>query len=558
VPAKQLITTCLIALCAASVHADRLVFGSFKSPDNANNWSQKLSAMFARDMQVSRFDQQGTPMYRVSSLDLSKREYVALSRRAQGAGIRYWRLTQASDTVMNNLAESSREELAPSGARLVPPSPIVAPGAVASSTKVQQASAAARSTVAVEGEASDIPPHQISQQTLHKARNSEKQFDVGLQTRAFSDDGTYGQDQYQASISLELEYFSGWDNDTRSVTFKPFVRLDSADDERTHADIREFYYSRIADSWDLHLGAKRVFWGVTEFNHLVDIVNQTDLVENVDTEDKLGQPMLQLSLVRDWGILDVYALLGFRERTFAGEDGRLRLPLEVLDHATYESGAENKRVDAALRWSHYLGPIEIGLHHFSGTSRDPLLIAEVIADGSVALRPYYPVIDQTGLDAQAFYGDWAFKLETFSRSGYGDRYVAATLGFERTLVGILGSGADFGLVVEYMFDERDDEALNTLYEHDLALGGRLQFNDFSDTKALLGVIIDTDNDDLFVSLEASRRLSDTWLMSFEGRIFAGGENLSRATGVASLLDPDYKSAWLQQDDYLQLEFKKFL
>ena len=430
--------------------ADQLVFGSFKSADNASNWSLKLSAMFAREMQVSLIDKQGTAMYRVNTADLSATEFVSLSRRADAAGIRYWRIIQGSEVVVDSLAESSRDELAPSGARLVPPSPVVAPEPTP------------RAAVGIEKEEAPVSPSsktaivdEENRPLRSTTRTSEKQWDVGLQTRAFTEDGFYDQDRYEASVSFEFEYFTGWDNDTQSITFKPFVRLDSADEERTHGDIREFYYSRISDSWDLHVGAKRIFWGVTEFNHLVDIINQTDLVENIDTEDKLGQPMLQLSLVRDWGILDMYALLGFRERTFAGEDGRLRLPFEVLDHATYESGAENQRVDAALRWSHYLGPVEIGLHHFSGTSRDPLLIPELMPGlngGVVALRPYYPVIDQTGMDAQAFYGDWAFKLETFTRSGYGDRYVAATAGFERTLVGVLGSRSDLGLVVEYMFD----------------------------------------------------------------------------------------------------------
>ncbi|MDD7885073.1 hypothetical protein [Flavivirga sp. 57AJ16] len=36
---------------------------------------------------------------------------------------------------------------------------------------------------------------------------------------------------------------------------------------------------------------------MTESNHLVDIINQTDAVETFDGEEKLGQPMVQLS----WG-----------------------------------------------------------------------------------------------------------------------------------------------------------------------------------------------------------------------------------------------------------------
>ena len=286
-------------------------------------------------------------------------------------------------------------------------------------------------------------------------------------------------------------------------------------------------------------------------------LGQQVVVENIDGEDKLGQPMVQLSLVRDWGILEVFALAGARERTFPGPDGRLRLPLKVLDDAYYESAAENQRLDGAIRWSHYIGPFELGLHHFSGTSRDPMLLPEASASGDIVLRQYYPIIDQTGIDAQAFYGDWAFKFEGFSRTGYGDRYAAFNAGFERTLVGVLGTRADLGIVAEYLFDERGDDAVNTLFENDIAIGGRLSLNDFADTKGLLGVVIDTQRDDYFVSLEASRRLSQSWLFSVEGRLFGGGEDLDINNMLPVFSDPDYKTAWLQRDDYLQVEFKKF-
>ena len=75
--------------------------------------------------------------------------------------------------------------------------------------------------------------------------------------------------------------------------------------------------------------SKQGVWGVTETNHRVDIINQTDFTEGFDGEEKLGQPMIKISFERPWGLLDVYALLGFRERNFSGTKGRLRLPLSI-------------------------------------------------------------------------------------------------------------------------------------------------------------------------------------------------------------------------------------
>jgi hypothetical protein len=527
-----------------------VAFGSFSSSANAQNWAAKLSAMFDHPMQISPIETNGTALYRVTSDELSEQAYTLMARKARASGISYWRISAAQPDV-----PPGRIDTPLGAARMTPPSP-----------PARQTSTPPDATVAQDKLGVPVVSQPVTTQpaTTQPDRtqplttvNRSLDWTLGLQSRLFAEEGVYGQDQAEVSLSAELDYFIGWRGDARSVTFTPFMRIDSADSKRTHFDVRELFYSRVADNWDLHIGAKRVFWGVTEFHHLIDIINQTDLVENIDTEDKLGQPMVQWSTVADWGVLDVYALPGFRERTFAGEDGRLRLPFKVLDDADYESGARTRRTDFALRWSHFMGPFEVGVHHFSGTSREPILEPQLAPNGELVLRPYYPVIDQTGIDAQAFYADWALKIEGFTRSGFGDRYAAANIGLERTLVGIMGTRADLGVVAEYMFDERDEEAFNTLFEHDVALGGRFSLNDFADTKALLGVIFDTDNNDYVISLEASRRLGADWLLSLEGRVFAGGQDIDTDTTAAVLLQQRYKSAWLQQDDYLQVEFRKF-
>ena len=175
---------------------------------------------------------------------------------------------------------------------------------------------------------------------------------VAAEQSHYFDSGSYqGQLAHsQTSFMVEPEFYMGFDDGQASLTFKPFYRYDAQDSERSHFDIRELSYVYFSDDWELRLGVRKVFWGVTEFQHLVDVVNQTDGVESVDGEEKLGQPMVNLSLVRDWGILDLYLLTGFRERTFAGQDGRLRAPYVVSDdHIGYESSAKEQHLDLAVR-----------------------------------------------------------------------------------------------------------------------------------------------------------------------------------------------------------------
>lgn len=326
------------------------------------------------------------------------------------------------------------------------------------------------------------------------------------------------------SVVAEPEYYNDWDDGWQSFTFVPFLRIDQHDSERTHFDIRELTWLKAADDWELRVGVRQVFWGVAESNHLVDIINQTDLIENIDTEDKLGQLMINYALIKDWGTIDFFIMPGFRERTFAGRDGRLRSQPRVdSDHAVYDSGSEEAHIDLAVRWSHVFGDFDIGLSHFYGTSRDPRFVFGFDKTEAV-LIPHYDIINQTGLDLQATKGDWLWKLEMIYRSGQpdatgDDNYLALVGGFEYTFVGVFETAIDAGIVSEYLYDDRDDDAL-TPFEDDIMFGVRLALNDVQSTDLLAGIIFDRDSSAKSFNLEASRRLGDSWKLELEARFFS--------------------------------------
>jgi hypothetical protein len=500
-------------LCAAVVsgpqskaYANSLVFGSFSVQANAEGYAGRLRERFLENIHVYPIETSRGLMYRVATGALNEQDLQTVATSAENLKLPFW-----------------RQYVSPEG------SPEPAPATV-------------------DGTDLDLPLS-VQDETLHR---STLDFDLGMQTRGYAREGADGQDQLNLSFSARMQYYREWDDGFKSFTFTPFVRYDGTDNERTHFDIRELFYSTIGEATELHVGARQIFWGVTEFHHLVDVINQTDLVENIDGEDKLGQPMVQLSLLRDYGVVEFFLLAGFRERTFPGPDGRLRLPIPIdTDRPIYESSAGNKRMDGAIRWSHTLGPTELAVYHFSGTNRDPQFVPEMQPDGELVLRPRYTVIDQTGLEALTILGDWALKLEAITRSGDGDRYAAFTTGVERTFVGAFGGRGDVGIVVEYMFDERDELATNTLFEHDIAFGTRWRANDVDDTEALFGLIWDVESEEYVVTLEASRRLGETWTLFFEGRAFAGGSDDSRFP------DQSIKTSFLQRDDFIQLELTRY-
>ena len=381
------------------------------------------------------------------------------------------------------------------------------------------------------------------------ARADDTNWDIAasfdLQSRFFTQDARWpGQSSQAGAVSAAFAADFRWrnaDGDQRA-SLLPYLRWDSADDERSLADLREAYWALEGDGFELLVGANTVFWGVTESVHLVDIINQTDAVADIDGEDKLGQPMINLELQRDWGLLSIYAMPYFRERTFAGVDGRFRAPLPIdTDNPVYESSEAEKHVDFALRYSHYFGDVDLGVSVFSGTSREPRL---VLADDGTALIPHYDQIEQLGLDLQYTHDAWLWKLEAIARESATDTFAATVGGVEYTVYQVFDSSADLGLLLEYQYDGRAASEPLTLADNDLFVAARFARNDIQDTSALLGIAHDLETGATFLNLEAERRIGENYVVELRARFFSD----------ADADDPIFVIA---NDDYLQLQFSRY-
>ncbi|HYD50634.1 MAG TPA: hypothetical protein VEB21_19920, partial [Terriglobales bacterium] len=318
-----------------------------------------------------------------------------------------------------------------------------------------------------------------------------------------------------------------------------------------------------------------------ESAHLVDVINQTDAIEDIDREDKLGQPMAQLTLPTDLGRFELLVLPGFRTRTFPGRHGRLRAAFVVDDDVDFEARLGRSHVDAAARWSVIAGDWQWALSHFYGTGRDPRfrtkLPATLPGDVEALLRrtkltAVYDLIHQTGLELQYTGENLLGKLEAIGRGGQGDYRFAAVAGVEYTFYGVFGSGIDAGALCEALYDSFVPEDLPSAeaipqeasvavvadvlrgieidsppspFEHDLFAGLRLTFNDTQSTQILVGAIVDVIDGSRFWSIEASRRLGERWSIAADLRLFAGFADDSYFHG-------------LREDDFVQLRLAYYL
>ncbi len=376
---------------------------------------------------------------------------------------------------------------------------------------------------------------------------------LGLETRSFTEHHLF-----QASLAIEPEWY--WESGDSQLAWKlkPFARIDSQDDERTHGDLREFYVQYAQPQWELRAGINKIFWGVTESQHLVDIINQTDYLEGFDGEDKLGQPMLQFTAINDWGVVDAFLLPYFRERQFPGANDGLnyRLTLDTPNGKTsfaahwltpvYESSREEQHLDAALRYSHSIAQWDLGISYFSGTSREPLLaIASIDLNQNIAYwSQTYLLIKQLGIDVQGTFGSWLWKLELIQRAWKAEDYSALSTGVEYTFYGVSNRGADLGVLLEWNHDSRGDQA-TTPNQNDVFGGLRYSLNNAQSTELLFGLSMDLDNHRSYMGkLEASHRLGDNYKISIDAWFF----NSDKTT------DPVYVFA---DQDFIQLSLERF-
>ncbi len=370
----------------------------------------------------------------------------------------------------------------------------------------------------------------------------EVELEIAGEYRYFVDAARFeGQENHYPSIAFKPSYEASWNKGYESINFQGFLRLDR-DDERTHWDIRELYYQKAKGNWEVSAGFKKVYWGVAESNHLVDVINQTDAVETFDGEEKLGQPMVQFSWITNKiGTFDLFYLPYHRKRTFAGEAGRLRFGTVLnQDDLLYESGAEEWRQDVAVRWKHYVGIVDVAVSHFYGNGREPLFAFDALGN----INAFYPVINQTGLELQLTHSAFLWKLESIYRQSKIQDFFALAAGLEYTFSNIDGNGLDIGILGEYSYDERDELALNAL-QNDLFFGSRIALNDTADTSFLIGGLSDLDSSSKIFSLEASRRFGSTWTVEVEARVF-------QSIDANELILSNF-----QDDSFLRIAISKF-
>lgn len=328
-----------------------------------------------------------------------------------------------------------------------------------------------------------------------------------------------------------------------ALVVRPFARVDSQDPARTHYDVRRAELTWAKGGLALGAGAGLFHWGVLDGARLADVVNQLDLVEDADMDQKLGQPYAGGTWSSEALSLQVLYLPYHRARTFPGLAGRLR-PSTGIDPAdpTYEPalGAWHPGAAARIGWTGEA--LDLGLSGLRGVSREPRLVAQ-LTDERLAVA--YDRLDQVSADASFTLEGLVLKVEAASRWHSSERLFSYAVagGAEYTRLGIFSTDADLTLLAEYVHDRRPPGAPATLHQDDGFLGLRLALNDGGGSELLAGGFVDATSGFTAARALVGRRLDDHWKLYAEARMFAG--------------PADAVEWWLLGDSFAQLRVAYF-
>lgn len=320
-----------------------------------------------------------------------------------------------------------------------------------------------------------------------------------------------------------------------SVVVEGWTRLDAEQTTVDIADIRQANWRHYGARFETRVGVLREVWGVLESGSLVDIINQKDAREDYKLQTRLGQLGAGLKLPSSWGDLDVILTSLSRQRRFPEQDRHFSIaPYEIVyEAAEFESSAEEKRIDVAMRNKVFIDNGEVAFSYFYGNSREPRFNLAQPTGGDVFLMPYYDVIEQVGLETLWIAGGAILKMEAINRETSGESFSSVAVGVEREFSRIRGSKSSLSLFAEAVYDGRSRSSPTVIFDRDVFIGARWALNDFADTAVELQFLYDYRSQSQIRRVTFRRRLGSEWLLSAETDYFV---NVGRDLAIANFQD----------------------
>jgi hypothetical protein len=305
--------------------------------------------------------------------------------------------------------------------------------------------------------------------------------------------------EVENTLSLNATYYKN-DKNNLSLNYKTktFFEMGSSvayidlefladNNDNTLFNPLELKYKLEHDDYNVVIGFDSVFWGVAESYNPVDVLNRKNLLTPYESKDKLGELMFASEYFFENSTLSAYYLPKFYQQKFLDKDSATGF--DIAKHII-----EDEKNSYGVRYKHIIDNIDLGLSYFSGVSREH----QLIPNGN-KFNIYYPDLAQTGLDIQLTTENALYKLEYANKSYTNDKKYAAVVGIEYMFI------ADIAIngLIEYL---KSDEL--SVYQNDIMLGLRFDFEDEFGTEGLIGLIYDNEYSSKILTFSGSRRINN--------------------------------------------------
>lgn len=303
--------------------------------------------------------------------------------------------------------------------------------------------------------------------------------------------------QFSKGIKVEAKFKHKFDN--TKFNSHLFANWDSADESRRYIDVRKanFYYRH--NDVTVGAGIDTFFWGVSESINVVNVLNQSDIMESLDGKVKLGQSFISASKRFSNGDISVYYLPEFNAVTFPE---RPSYGLPISERNLFENN--KKEGGFAARGLFYFDQYEFAISYFKGTRRSPILIPQPSAN---ILTPFYVQTENILFDGVYLADDFTLKLEAKTGKELNNGFSTANVGIEYPSYIFADYIEEVTLIAEYVFDDRELTA-ETHGQNDLFIGAKFDFGDTNQGRARFLYSYDFDYQGQYAELSYQYRLND--------------------------------------------------
>jgi len=292
--------------------------------------------------------------------------------------------------------------------------------------------------------------------------------------------------------------------------------------DKQYVQLKELYARQEYETYLLSIGKVVKHWGELEGFNVTDVYNQKNYeADPFNKDDKVGNWSASVSSFSENHNVE----LGMK---FYEDDQRL-----PRKHAAYipVPNYHNK-----LKLSHSrMAPTVYGKYSFS-TNDTVESDTSIIVQRGYDNKRYFSPNGRHGFVQNAYrankymvssnvnYNDTSFKVEAAYTDVIDNKVVSdyqqVSVGVEKTIYDIIGVGVDVGLYGEYYNYKYKDKKLENqdmseVYNNDVFLAMRVNFNDVGSTEIKAGVLVDLDTSEKVYKVQLKSRVKDKLVLKAE-------------------------------------------